>query len=107
MSSNTGSCYSTKLRDKHFCVENSMRHNCPICYEIAATIMPEDYRYKVCTILDPISLSLFVVFMQVWILCNDCNDVSEVYFHIVGHKCSHCLSYNTRTIANPPPVSTQ
>ncbi|THU48529.1 hypothetical protein C4D60_Mb09t27210 [Musa balbisiana] len=28
-----GSCYSTTLCDKHSCVENSMRHNCPICYE--------------------------------------------------------------------------
>lgn len=30
----TGSCYSTTLCDKHSCVENSMRHNCPICYEV-------------------------------------------------------------------------
>ncbi|KAG4948674.1 hypothetical protein JHK86_041913 [Glycine max] len=28
-----GSCYSTSLRDNHMCVENSMRHHCPICYE--------------------------------------------------------------------------
>ncbi|RDY11070.1 E3 ubiquitin-protein ligase MIEL1, partial [Mucuna pruriens] len=28
-----GSCYSVTLRDKHLCVENSMRHHCPICYE--------------------------------------------------------------------------
>ncbi|XP_072975424.1 E3 ubiquitin-protein ligase MIEL1 [Typha angustifolia] len=136
-----GSCYSVVLRDKHSCVENSMRHHCPICYEylfdslketrvlqcghtihgeclnemlehaqyscpicsksvcdmtkywrkldeeIAATIMPEDYRYKV------------------WILCNDCNEVSEVLFHILGHKCSHCRSYNSRTISAPPAVS--
>ncbi|XP_042397933.1 E3 ubiquitin-protein ligase MIEL1-like [Zingiber officinale] len=133
-----GSCYSTELLNKHFCIENSMRHNCPICYEylfdslketrvlncghtlhmdcysemlthnkyscpvcsksvcdmskywkkldeeIATTIMPDEYRYKV------------------WILCNDCNDVSEVLFHIVGHKCNHCKSYNTRTISTPP-----
>ncbi|XP_074591275.1 E3 ubiquitin-protein ligase MIEL1-like [Curcuma longa] len=137
-----GSCYSTELHNKHFCIENSMRHNCPICYEylfdslketrvlkcghtlhmdccnemlthnkyscpvcsksvcdmskywrkldeeIAITIMPDEYRYKV------------------WILCNDCNNVSEVLFHIVGHKCNHCESYNTRTISTPP-VPTQ
>nr|CAD1830056.1 unnamed protein product [Ananas comosus var. bracteatus] len=134
-----GSCYSIELREKHLCVENSMRQNCPICYEylfdslketrvlkcghtihgecldemkahsqltcpicsksiydmskhwrkldeeIAATIMPADYMYKV-----------------VWILCNDCNKVSQALFHIVGHKCSHCRSYNTRTISAPP-----
>ncbi|XWS14024.1 hypothetical protein CRYUN_Cryun36dG0088500 [Craigia yunnanensis] len=126
-----GSCYSIALRDNHLCVENSMRHHCPICYEylfdslkdttvmkcghtmhgecyyemikrdkyccpicsksvidmsrtwkrideeIEATVMPEDYRYK-----------------KVWILCNDCNDTTEVYFHIIGQKCSHCYSFS-------------
>ncbi|KAK6930115.1 Zinc finger, RING-type [Dillenia turbinata] len=137
-----GSCYSVGLQDNHLCVENSMRHHCPICYEylfdslkdttvmkcghtmhrecynemikhdkyccpicsksvvdmsrtwkrideeIEATLMPEDYRNK-----------------KVWILCNDCNDTTEVFFHIIGQKCSHCNSYNTRTIA--PPVLPQ
>lgn len=31
---NTGSCYSVSLRDKHCCIENSMKNNCPICYEV-------------------------------------------------------------------------
>lgn len=39
--------------------------------------------------------------LQVWILCNDCNDTTEVYFHIIGQKCSHCRSYNTR-VTGPP-----
>lgn len=133
-----GSCYSVALRDNHMCVENSMHHHCPICYEylfdslkdttvlrcghtmhcecyhemikrdkyccpicsksvidmsrtwkrldeeIEATTMPEDYRNK-----------------KVWILCNDCNDTTEVYFHIIGQKCNHCHSYNTRQIGPP------
>ncbi|XP_075508152.1 E3 ubiquitin-protein ligase MIEL1 [Primulina tabacum] len=137
-----GSCYSVSLRNNHLCVENSMRHHCPICYEylfdslkdtavmkcghtmhcecyhemikrekyccpicsrsimdmsrawemideeIEATVMPDEYRHK-----------------KVWILCNDCNDTTEVNFHIIGQKCSHCGSYNTRTIA--PPVLPQ
>ncbi|CAI9284745.1 E3 ubiquitin-protein ligase MIEL1 [Lactuca sativa] len=137
-----GTCYSIGLRDNHLCVENSMRHHCPICYEylfdsmkdtavmkcghtmhrdcynemikrdkfccpicaksimdmsatwkmideeIEATLMPDDYRHK-----------------KVWILCNDCNDTTEVFFHIIGQKCRHCRSYNTRTIA--PPVLPQ
>ncbi|KAF5190749.1 Ring finger and chy zinc finger domain-containing protein [Thalictrum thalictroides] len=28
-----GSCYSTGLIDNHFCLENSMQNNCPVCYE--------------------------------------------------------------------------
>ncbi|KAK4745603.1 hypothetical protein SAY87_011915 [Trapa incisa] len=28
-----GSCYSDNLRNNHSCVENSMHHHCPICYE--------------------------------------------------------------------------
>ncbi|KAG5096517.1 hypothetical protein JHK82_046371 [Glycine max] len=28
-----GSCYAVGLHDNHLCVENSMRHHCPICYE--------------------------------------------------------------------------
>ncbi|KAM3287279.1 hypothetical protein P3S67_020709 [Capsicum chacoense] len=132
------SCYSVSLRNNHSCVEDSMRHHCPICYEflfdsmkdttvmkcghtmhtecyhemikrdkyccpicsrsiihmskawkqmdeeIEETIMPEDLRYK-----------------KVWILCNDCNDTTEVFFHIIGQKCTHCQSYNTRMIAPP------
>ncbi|WCJ21408.1 zinc finger (C3HC4-type RING finger) family protein [Euphorbia peplus] len=28
-----GSCYLVELRDNHSCVENSMKNNCPVCYE--------------------------------------------------------------------------
>ncbi|RVX22227.1 E3 ubiquitin-protein ligase MIEL1 [Vitis vinifera] len=44
-------------------------------------------------------------YLQVWILCNDCNDTTEVFYHIIGQKCSHCKSYNTRIVA--PPVLPQ
>jgi len=32
------------------------------------------------------------------ILCNDCGGSSEVPFHFVYHKCTHCKSYNTRLV---------
>lgn len=38
--------------------------------------------------------------LQVPILCNDCNVRSEAFFHIFGHKCCHCNSYNTRVISS-------
>ncbi|XP_008667064.3 putative RING zinc finger domain superfamily protein isoform X10 [Zea mays] len=33
IAASAGSCYSTTLRDRHCCIENSMKNNCPICYE--------------------------------------------------------------------------
>uniref|UniRef100_A0A0A9ER26 RCHY1 zinc-ribbon domain-containing protein n=1 Tax=Arundo donax TaxID=35708 RepID=A0A0A9ER26_ARUDO len=33
---------------------------------------------------------------MVWILCNDCSATSSVRFHVLGHKCPGCSSYNTR-----------
>ncbi|PON96641.1 43kDa postsynaptic protein [Trema orientale] len=74
------------------------QYRCPICsktifnmsanwrlmdVEIEAMDMPEEYKYEVS------------------ILCNDCNTKSEVPFHILGHKCSQCKSYNTRRISTP------
>lgn len=29
-----GCCYATTLQDKHKCVEKSMHHNCPVCFEV-------------------------------------------------------------------------
>ncbi|XP_027350883.1 E3 ubiquitin-protein ligase MIEL1 [Abrus precatorius] len=74
------------------------QYRCPICLrtmadmsqdwkhldqEIEAFPMPEDYKFEVS------------------ILCNDCNSTSRVSFHIFGHKCRHCSSYNTRRISSP------
>ncbi|XP_064936013.1 E3 ubiquitin-protein ligase MIEL1-like [Musa acuminata AAA Group] len=84
------------------CLSEMLNHDkycCPICSksvidmskiwrkmdeEIEETAMPEDYRTR-----------------KVWILCNDCNDTTEVFYHIIGQKCSHCQSYNTRMISPP------
>ncbi len=26
-------CYAIELQDSHICIENSMHHNCPVCFE--------------------------------------------------------------------------
>ncbi|KAF2287677.1 hypothetical protein GH714_002280 [Hevea brasiliensis] len=39
------SCYSISLRGNHSCVENSMRHHCPICYESALDFNLNRHRY--------------------------------------------------------------
>jgi RING finger/CHY zinc finger protein 1 len=82
---------------------NENQYRCPICaksmvdmspswhlldFEISATEMPVEYKFEVS------------------ILCNDCNKGSKAMFHILGHKCSDCGSYNTRRISTPQdPVS--
>jgi RING finger and CHY zinc finger domain-containing protein 1 len=52
-------------------------YNTYIENEINMTPMPEEYKYNVD------------------ILCNDCNKLSNTKFHIIGHKCEYCDSYNT------------
>jgi RING finger/CHY zinc finger protein 1 len=36
--------------------------------------------------------------LKINVLCNDCNKKSEVLFHVVGSKCTHCRSYNTSRV---------
>ncbi|XP_024982797.1 E3 ubiquitin-protein ligase RZFP34 isoform X2 [Cynara cardunculus var. scolymus] len=84
-------------------MEQHHRYSCPICSksicdlsdmwrkldnEVEATPMPETYKNK-----------------MVWILCNDCEKISRVKFHIVGQKCTQCKSYNTRQIRGGPSSS--
>ncbi|XP_021608634.1 E3 ubiquitin-protein ligase MIEL1 isoform X2 [Manihot esculenta] len=119
-----GSCYQVELRNNHSCVENSMKHHCPICYEYlfdsikGATVMQcghtmhadclnlmaeqNQYRCPICskTVLK-VSNYWRMLDQEVSILCNDCNETSKTAFHIVGLKCSHCRSYNTRRISTP------
>eukprot|EP01066_Platyproteum_vivax_P007231 Platyproteum_vivax@DN2779_c0_g1_i1.p1 len=63
---------------------------CPTCHksinpgllnldrEAANYIMPPELQY------------------DVKILCSDCSTKSMVQFHVIGHKCPNCKSYNTR-----------
>ncbi|CAI0444513.1 unnamed protein product [Linum tenue] len=75
-------------------MQEHYQYACPLCsksvcdmskvwekfdMEIAATPMPGPYQGK-----------------MVRILCNDCGRTSQVQFHIVAQKCTHCKSYNTR-----------
>ncbi|CAK0857520.1 unnamed protein product [Prorocentrum cordatum] len=47
--------------------------------QIADTPMPMEYQKTACGIV-----------------CNDCQQSSSVPFHVLGHKCPVCSSYNTR-----------
>ncbi|CAK0772451.1 hypothetical protein CVIRNUC_003964 [Coccomyxa viridis] len=145
-----GCCYATSLQGNHVCVENSMRQNCPVCFEYLfdsvrpTAVLPcghtihsdclremERNRQLAC----PICMKSYADLAAIWrrvdeevastpmpeeyacwvahILCNDCNQAGQVPFHILGLKCPHCSSYNTRRLtidrngprppANPPP----
>ncbi|CAI0444520.1 unnamed protein product [Linum tenue] len=120
---NCGSCYPISIKKSHTCVEGSMRHDCPVCFEYlfesrrVTTVLPcghtihqgclsemlqhNQYACPLCSksVCD-MSATWEALDVEVWILCNDCSKTSQVQFHIVGHKCSHCKSYNTRQTKN-------
>ncbi|KAK9916092.1 hypothetical protein WJX75_008499 [Coccomyxa subellipsoidea] len=131
-----GCCYANSLQGNHVCVENSMRQNCPVCFEYLfdsvrpTAVLPcghtihseclkdmEKNRQLLC----PICMKTYADLAPIWrridqevadtpmptdyanwvahILCNDCNQAGHVPFHILGLKCPHCASYNTRRLA--------
>ncbi|KAL6648159.1 hypothetical protein ACP70R_012383 [Stipagrostis hirtigluma subsp. patula] len=105
-----GSCYSTTLRDKHCCIENSMKNNCPICYEML--IGHDKFSCPICSTsifdmdkflraLDAEMEASYYYTGKGWIVCNDCWDTTQVYSGIAGHKCCHCQSHNTCRVAPP------
>jgi len=82
------------LKDLQMSFAGLQSLRCPICnvslykYEdlwaemdrqVAETPMPQEYQQ-----------------CYTAIICNDCQGVSSVKFHVLGHKCPHCNSYNTR-----------
>ncbi|XP_039272006.2 RING finger and CHY zinc finger domain-containing protein 1-like [Styela clava] len=84
-------CYSVMLQHNEY--------RCPSCgkstlemskvwenldEEIAVTPMPDEYANTL-----------------IWILCKDCQGVSNVRFHVLGLKCSKCKSYNTCGTGQP------
>ncbi|KAL3154779.1 hypothetical protein ABBQ38_011325 [Trebouxia sp. C0009 RCD-2024] len=130
-----GCCYDKRMQGNHVCVENSMKQNCPVCFEFlfdsvrptavlncghtiheTCLLSMRENRQMSC----PICMKSYEDMTSVWrhmeaeiavtpmpqeyanwkvdVLCNDCNMPSKVQFHILGLKCSHCCSYNTRRI---------
>ncbi|KAM7263017.1 hypothetical protein ACFE04_000700 [Oxalis oulophora] len=120
-----GCCYSTLLKDSHKCVERAMHHNCPICFEYlfdttkditvlhcghtihleCVKAMEHHFQYA-CPVCSKSYCDMSSVWekldREVWILCNDCGETTQVNFHIVAHKCLKCNSYNTRQTRGGP-----
>ncbi|WVZ56920.1 hypothetical protein U9M48_007385 [Paspalum notatum var. saurae] len=117
-----GSCYSTTLREKHCCIENSMKNNCPICYEYLFDSLRETsvlrcghtmhlqcfhemlkhdkFTCPICaTSIFDMDKLLKALDAEGWVVCNDCRDTTQVFSGVAGHKCCHCQSHNTCRVA--------
>ncbi|KAI8006960.1 E3 ubiquitin-protein ligase RZFP34 [Camellia lanceoleosa] len=120
-----GCCYSRLMKDSHICIEKAMRHNCPVCFEYLfettkdITVLPCGHTIHLqcvkemghhlqysCPVCSKSYCDMSQVWQrldhEVWILCNDCGETSEVNFHIVAHKCVKCNSYNTKQTRGGP-----
>ncbi|KAK4281082.1 hypothetical protein QN277_012617 [Acacia crassicarpa] len=74
------------------------QYRCPVCLK-SIFDMSENWR-NLDLEIEAVSMPLECR-IEVSILCNDCNTTSKVWFHILGHKCSQCGSYNTCRISAP------
>ncbi|KAK3727886.1 hypothetical protein QZH41_010600 [Actinostola sp. cb2023] len=117
-------CLGTKQKDSHKCIKQGAKNNCPICMEdihssrIPCEIAPcghflhMNYSCPLCnrSVIDmkpvwrnldqeiantPMPDEYKNVTVEVHIKCRDCQKDSKVTFHVIGHKCEHCGSYNT------------
>ena len=82
-------CFNSYIKSNYACplcrksIIDMKRMEAHFDAQIAATIMPEEYRNSYMTVL-----------------CNDCQHKSVVKFHILGGKCDECRSYNTSRIGD-------
>ena len=73
--------------------------NCPLCRK---SIIIKDYERMYNESLDaeiaatPIPIE--ITGNKIKICCNDCESITELFFHPFGLKCSNCGCYNTRRI---------
>eukprot|EP00050_Salpingoeca_kvevrii_P018698 m.77365 g.77365 ORF g.77365 m.77365 type:complete len:534 (+) comp8135_c0_seq1:423-2024(+) len=76
------------------------RFICPICsqsyVDLPESVVSEMDREIAETPMPPPLRNSFV-----GILCNDCHRKSVQQYHILGHKCPNCSSYNTVQISGP------
>lgn len=77
-------------------MERNRQLSCPICMKSYANLESLWQRID-----DEVAVTPTPDVYHNWkvaILCNDCNRPSQVLFHVLGLKCSHCRSYNTRRV---------
>jgi RING finger and CHY zinc finger domain-containing protein 1 len=81
------------------CLKEMERHRqlaCPTCLRSYADLAPVWRRVD-----EEVAASPMPPEYAAWvvdILCNDCGGRGSVRFHVLGHKCRGCGSYNTRRL---------
>jgi RING finger/CHY zinc finger protein 1 len=69
---------------------------CPVCRK--SVVDPELYEKQLDEEIAATRMPAEYASLEVLVLCNDCSAKSTVKFHVLGHKCAQCRSYNTSQI---------
>ena len=73
--------------------------NCPLCRK--SIIMKEFekiYNERLDAEIEATVIPIEITGNKIKISCNDCDSITELYFHPFGLKCSNCGCYNTKRI---------
>lgn len=73
-----------------------LKYTCPLCMKSMEDM--KDYFALLDTAIrmQPMPAAFINTYSNIY--CQDCSGTSRVPYHIVGSKCSHCNSYNTREL---------
>jgi RING finger/CHY zinc finger protein 1 len=84
------------------CLDELIEHGSYQCPSCSRSLVPNEHMQARWDVLDaavaqtPMPTEL--ASSTVMIMCNDCNKRCTTNFHVLGHKCSACGSYNTRRV---------
>lgn len=82
------------LRDLQMSFAGLQSLRCPICS--ASLYKYEDLWAELDRQVSETPMPAEYLGVKTRIICNDCQSSAHVQFHVLGHKCPGCASYNTR-----------
>lgn len=73
--------------------------NCPLCRKsIIMKEFEQMYNERLDAEIEATPIPIEISGNKIKISCNDCESITELYFHPFGLKCSNCACYNTKRI---------
>jgi RING finger/CHY zinc finger protein 1 len=73
--------------------------NCPLCRKsIIIKEFEQIYNERLDAEIEATPIPIEITGNKIKISCNDCESITELYFHPFGLKCSNCGCYNTKRI---------